>query len=278
VADDSVRPELVDHSTSLTVDPEPAERVEERNPIRASIGSARTSARESDRRRLSRRELLKRASLVGTAAPLVSTVSLAPAATASAVQPGQTSPSPREALETLTAAESDILEAIVARLIPTDAQGPGAAEARAAHYIDRVLAGPSASLRGTYAAGLAAVDAYSQASKRAPFAKLSAKEQDAVLTDMENNVATGFTPDSATFFELLRAHTIDGTFCDPYYGGNANFIGWDLIKYPGVRMAVTPDQQRTPATFAANHRSAYDFPLFSKKRIASAHQDPTRDD
>ena len=34
----------------------------------------------------------------------------------------------RESLETLTAAESDTLEAIVARLIPTDENGPGAAE------------------------------------------------------------------------------------------------------------------------------------------------------
>src|SRR5216683_7455990 len=36
---------------------------------------------------------------------------------------------PREPLEKLTAAEADLLEAIVARLIPTDANGPGASEA-----------------------------------------------------------------------------------------------------------------------------------------------------
>src|SRR5262249_48895226 len=35
-----------------------------------------------------------------------------------------------EALETLTAAEADTLEAIVARLIPSDANGPGAARGR----------------------------------------------------------------------------------------------------------------------------------------------------
>jgi len=46
----------------------------------------------------------------------------------------------REALETLTAAEAEILEAFCARLIPSDANGPGAKEARAAHYIDRALA------------------------------------------------------------------------------------------------------------------------------------------
>ena len=28
---------------------------------------------------------------------------------------------------------------------------------------------------------------------------------------------------------------MQGTFGDPYYGGNANFVGWDLIGYPGVR-------------------------------------------
>ena len=31
---------------------------------------------------------------------------------------------------------------------------------------------------------------------------------------------------------------------DPYYGGNANFVGWDLIGYPGVRRRVTPADQR----------------------------------
>ena len=45
----------------------------------------------------------------------------------------------------------------------------------------------------------------------------------------------------------VRTHTIQGTFCDPYYGGNANFVGWDLIGYPGIRLAVTADEQRMKA-------------------------------
>src|SRR5256884_8819993 len=102
----------------------------------------------------------------------------------------------RESLETLTAAESDTLEAIVARLIPTDENGPGATEARAAHSIDRALAGPLASSRAAYALGLAAVDTYAQATKGAPFAELSADGQDAVLQEMEKNIATGFVPNS----------------------------------------------------------------------------------
>ena len=47
----------------------------------------------------------------------------------------------REPIENLTAYEADLLEAICARIIPTDANGPGAREARAAQYIDRALGG-----------------------------------------------------------------------------------------------------------------------------------------
>jgi gluconate 2-dehydrogenase gamma chain len=226
---------------------------------------------------LSRRELLKRAGIVGTAAvipaaPFAPPAAPSPQAPTGAVAPAQAPAAAptREALVTLSAAESDILEAIVARLIPTDEHGPGAAEARAANYIDRALAGPLASSREAYRAGLQAIDAYAQAKAGASFVKLSAKEQDAVLTDMEHNVATGFKPNSLTLFNLVRAHTIDGTFCDPYYGGNANFIGWDLIGYPGVRLAVTANEQKMGVVVPPTHRSAYDFALFSKARATAA--------
>src|SRR4029077_13661578 len=169
-----------------------------------------------------------------------------------------------EALETLTAVEADTLEAIVARLIPTDANGPGATEARAAHYIDRALTGPLGGSRGAYAAGLAAIDAYAESTKGAAFAKLTEPDQDAVLADMEKNVATGFAPNAATFFNLVRTHTIQGTFCDPYYGGNADFVGWDLIAYPGLRLAVGEDEQRLRAP-NPERKSAYDEPMFNSQ-------------
>ena len=51
-----------------------------------------------------------------------------------------------------------LLEAIVDRLIPADGLGPGAKEARAAHYIDRALGSALASSRQAYANGLAATD------------------------------------------------------------------------------------------------------------------------
>ncbi len=61
-------------------------------------------------------------------------------------------------------------------------------------------------------------------------------------------------------------HTHQGTFGDPYYGGNANFIGWDLIRYPGVRTMVTAADQKSLEGNAlkANHKSAYDYTSFTK--------------
>jgi gluconate 2-dehydrogenase gamma chain len=177
----------------------------------------------------------------------------------------------REPLEHLTAAEADALDAVVARLIPTDANGPGAAEARAVHYIDRALGGALASSRDAYSSGLAALDRYAQSSRGKPFAALAAADQDGVLADVESGKATGFAGGSAAFFALVLNHTRQGTFGDPYYGGNANFVGWDLLGYPGVRTMVTAaDQQRLETNeLKPNHKSAYDYDAFTKSSARS---------
>ena len=170
----------------------------------------------------------------------------------------------REPIENLTAYEADMLEAICARIIPTDANGPGAREARAAHYIDRALGGALSGSKQAYSAGLAAFDAYCRSSRRAPFTELSTRDQDSVLIDVETGAATGFVGSSAVFFAMIRTHTLQGTFGDPYYGGNRNFVGWDMIGYPGVRTTVSADDQRLGAKVAPNHRSAYDYDAFNK--------------
>jgi len=200
---------------------------------------------------LTRRELLKRAGLAGAVAAIVPAGDQAPAAPAI----------PREPLEALTAVEADVLEAVCARLIPSDANGPGAAEARAAHYIDRALAGFLAPSRQAYTAGLAAIDRHAVKSHGASFAKLPAADQDAVLSDIEAGKAEGLP---SAFFALVRTHTIQGTFCDPFYGGNANFVGWDLIGYPGLRMAVSSDEQRMSVPKKVR-KSAYDETMFTPK-------------
>jgi gluconate 2-dehydrogenase gamma chain len=232
--------------------------------IRKTTGGS-ASENDDPAREVSRRDLFR---TVGAGA--AAAVAGAPLPAGDAAAEPKPSPArqaggvPLEALETLTAAEADILEAICGRLIPSDQNGPGAGEARAAHYIDRALTGPLRTSREAYAAGLAAIDAYAQQTKGAPFVALSPRDQDSLLTDVENNVATGFMPDAATFFNLVRTHTIQGTFCDPYYGGNANFVGWDLIGYPGPRMTAGPEEQRMSAPKAVR-KSAYEEAMFTPK-------------
>lgn len=216
---------------------------------------------------LTRRELLKQAGLAGAAAAIVPPSGIAPAQKASSAGVSQ-APSAatvaREPLESLTAAEADVLEAICARLIPSDANGPGAAEAKAARFIDRALAGFLAPNRQTYAAGLAAIDRHAVKAHGAAFPQLAPADQDAVLTEVEAGKAEGLPSGPSSFFNLVRTHTIQGTFCDPFYGGNANFTGWDLIGYPGVRTIVTADDQRMGITLKPNHKSAYDYAMFVK--------------
>jgi gluconate 2-dehydrogenase gamma chain len=212
---------------------------------------------------LSRRTLL---GAVGAAGAFVALSDVLPPAGTAEAQTGR--PPAREPLETLSDVEMATLEAIAARLIPTDSGGPGAAEARAAHYIDRALGGALIDFRDTYRSGLAAIDAYARSSKGAGFAQLAPAEQDAVLTDMERNAAFD---GSAGLFGVLLSHTVQGTFGDPFYGGNRNFAGWDLIGYPGVRLAVTAEQQNLDAKPAATHMSAYDYTMFAGRKPARGH-------
>jgi len=176
-------------------------------------------------------------------------------------------PSPRrEALENLTAVEAEILEAFCARLIPTDANGPGAKEARAAHYIDHALGGALASSRESYRSGLMALDHHARLSKGASFSALAPDVQDAVLADVEKN-----DPD---FFSLVQQHTIQGTFCDPYYGGNADYVGWNMISYPGIRLSVSEADQALAPHLTPVRKSAYDFSMFGRGGAALADRTP----
>ena len=159
----------------------------------------------------------------------------------------------------LTAAELSTLAAVCARIIPSDENGPGATDARASHYIDRALGGWLASSREMYSAGLAAIDAASTTRSGQRFVDLHASDQDAVLTELQQT----------SFFTLVRTHTIQGTFCDPAYGGNANFTGWDLIGYPGVRLTVSAEDQRIGASPKPVRRSAYDYAMFANTMGAS---------
>jgi len=200
---------------------------------------------------LTRRELLKTAGLVVGAA-VVPVLAQAPA------------PKVEEPLKTLTRLEYDTLDAICSRIIPSDENGPGAKEAKSARFIDWGLDGSLRGLRDLYATGLAAVEAYAMSFQRVSFADLTAAEQDAIINDLSQNRIPQAPPN---FFNTVRTHTIQGTFSDPFYGGNANFVGWDMIGYPGARVQVDANLQRMDRKAAPSHKSAYDYGMFSKGEL-----------
>jgi gluconate 2-dehydrogenase gamma chain len=205
-------------------------------------------------RRLSRREMLRRSAALGAVA---------------AVPPELLAQAARAApYANLTAAEAATLEALVARLIPSDANGPGALEAGAARYIDRALGEALAAQGPAYAAGLAALEAHALAIAGGSFAALPPERQDELIGDLEQGRVPGLAPSSTAFFELVLGATLEGTFGDPHYGGNQDFIGWELVGYPGLRLAVTAEQQRMNAALEPLRSSAYDHTQFDEHSTA----------
>jgi len=156
----------------------------------------------------------------------------------------------------LTGSQRRILDAFVDRLIPKDELGPGALECGAANYIDRALADALSAEKASIIEGLEAVDTYARKAHDAALADLPADQKDAVLTALEAGKASGF-PTAPAFFNRVRRLTLEGMFGDPYYGGNKNFAGWDLIRYPGPRLAVGPDDQKMTSLPKPLHQSAY---------------------
>jgi len=156
----------------------------------------------------------------------------------------------------LSPGERKTLEAFIDRLVPKDENGPGAVECGAANYIDRALAGALAAEKGSFADGLAGVETFARSAHNAAFADLGPEIRDELLTAMDNGAAAGF-PNARPFFNRVRRLTLEGMFSDPYYGGNKNFAGWDLIRYPGPRLAVAPEDQKMSSPPKPYRRSAY---------------------
>jgi len=173
-----------------------------------------------------------------------------------------TSPYPRGfgATRFFTQPERRCVDALVARLIPTDDLGPGAREAGVVDFIDDQLAGaygrgeswymkgpfaeglktqgyqsehPPA---GLYRAALAALDAHCRErfGDRA-FSELEDDEQDTILKEIEDEKLEFEGVSASAFFEMLMENTIEGFFCDPLYGGNRDMVGWKLVGFPGAR-------------------------------------------
>ena len=157
-------------------------------------------------------------------------------------QAAETSRKLRIPLYFFTTSQAEDVAAATERIFPADESGPGAREAGVTLYIDRQLAGPYGKDEFRYLGhpfqdgvpeqgyqdSSSPQEIYQRGLKQISGIRLRPEEeQDAVLRGIESTI----------FFRLLRAHTIEGVFCDPMHGGNRDMIGWQLIGFPGPRMS-----------------------------------------
>jgi gluconate 2-dehydrogenase gamma chain len=121
-----------------------------------------------------------------------------------------------------TAEQAAEVDAMAAQIIPTDAT-PGAREARVVHFIDRALTTFEKGRQDDYRTGLDQLAAQTKQMfpSAARFSALTPDQQIQVLTAIEKS----------PFFNLVRTHTITGFFASPIHGGNANKVGWKLVKW-----------------------------------------------
>ena len=130
-------------------------------------------------------------------------------------------------------------------------------------------------LRARYVDGVRELDRKSQARFGADFVALQPDQQDEILRDVERGdeePTTTLSPAYAIggpttsepalqqtsteveldFFPLLVAHTRQGFYSDPIYGGNKNRVGWQVIGFPGPDslMEVFTGRYSTLAWFA----------------------------
>jgi gluconate 2-dehydrogenase gamma chain len=185
---------------------------------------------------------------------VIASAALVPVAALSAgVQPAAAQTAASSALSD---SQLEILAALVDRIIPKDELSPSASECGVTEYINRSLGDYLAAEKPAFIEGLEQTDAFARRTEDKAFVDLSAEKQDAVLTAIDNGTAEGFA-NAKVFFNRARRLTLEGMFGDPYYGGNRNFAGWDLIRYPGPRLATSADDQRMGVEIKPYHHSAY---------------------
>lgn len=148
--------------------------------------------------------------------------------------------------EFLTPEEVVEVEAIAARIIPTD-ETPGAKEAGVVYFIDRALATFATEDQKTYREGLPDLQARvsEMFAGKSKFSSLSAEQQDEVLHSFDENTdgrrrSLRARPGAQNLFETVLQNSIAGFLIDPDYGGNRDGVGWKVIGREREHMFQAP--------------------------------------
>jgi len=149
-------------------------------------------------------------------------------------------------LEFFTPEQAAEIDAITARIIPTD-ETLGAHEAGVLYFIDRALITFAVDDQKTYREGLPELLARTHEVFPAleKFSAATPDQQDEILHSFDAANETDsrrYRPRAGAqdFFELLRAHTVVAFLLDPDSGGDPNGIGWKLIGRDREHMFQPP--------------------------------------
>lgn len=96
---------------------------------------------------------------------------------------------------------------------------------------EREWNGPVRGWQESYAAGLDALDASAKRYFRRPFSELGRLAREAVLEWLPG------VPEE--FVALAFAHTLEGTYGAPEYGGNRGRVSWSWTRWPGDHQPKT---------------------------------------
>ena len=97
-----------------------------------------------------------------------------------------------------------------------------------------------------YEIGLQAVYDYAREQYGSTVPELDEEQLDQIIWDLLDDKVPGFDQfPPSSFFHTLRRHTAEGMFSDPAYGGNRDFIGWNLVGFPGSQRAYSIDDLHT---------------------------------
>lgn len=132
------------------------------------------------------------------------------------------------------------VEILLEAILPGSDSNPGATDAGAVEYVDRLLAMDASTYYdipnwgSQYVASLPIVASVASQRFGKPLEQISATDASALMTDLAAGKLLGDGVQSwqRDFFNTLRAHAIEGCFADHRWGGNRDNIIWEWYGYP----------------------------------------------
>jgi len=166
---------------------------------------------KGENRRLTRRKALKKiAGTAGAAVALPILNSAAPPHAAKAKNPPAFAPA-AYAPKCFSSDQMETIAALADQIIPADEHSPGARAARVHEYIDVIIAESGQNRKGSWVAGLDAIDRMSERLWGKRFAECAEKDQVELLTKIGEHENQPTTREEH-FFVAIKNATIEGYY------------------------------------------------------------------